>query len=414
MGNGQVLRFFPPEPWGILFGRSVANIGDIDNDGKNDFAIGALAGGPNAEGSVKVFSGRTFNVLYTLVGQNRHDGLGKFITGLGDVDNDGVNDFVVVADFPSNQTGGYFNIYSGQTGQILGTNSFDPIAYNFRGLGESLVSINDINNDGARDFVLGLPRADRLTSLPGEVRFYSGRTGVLLSTLFGLPSDGQYFGQTVTNAGDFNGDGVDDLVIRDVGYPGDSNHPVIDGHIDIVSSNNRVLFERFDGISGGLGDGLVVSVFKDDLNGDNRNEIVTIGLGGAGRIRVYGYNRTHFSTLQISASTGGTQIYSFDYGPQNAGKLIWLPGSFSGTSGISLQGYNIPLTYDSYFDLTSIYFNNYSTVLNANGQGTIMVHVPADPSLAGNTVYHAPVLIDLGAFTIQNVRTEATAFRIVP
>ena len=44
---------------GSRFGFSVANIGDIHNDGLQDFAVGAPMGGNNGAGAVFIFHGCT-------------------------------------------------------------------------------------------------------------------------------------------------------------------------------------------------------------------------------------------------------------------------------------------------------------------------------------------------------------------
>ena len=58
--NAEVKEVIPKElTGGSKFGFSVANIGDIHNDGLQDFAVGAPMGGENKAGAVFIFHGCT-------------------------------------------------------------------------------------------------------------------------------------------------------------------------------------------------------------------------------------------------------------------------------------------------------------------------------------------------------------------
>ena len=58
--NGEVIEVIPKElTGGSRFGFSVANIGDIHNDGLQDFAVGAPMGGNDGAGAVFIFHGCT-------------------------------------------------------------------------------------------------------------------------------------------------------------------------------------------------------------------------------------------------------------------------------------------------------------------------------------------------------------------
>ncbi len=73
------------------FGASIARIGDVNGDGKQDFAVGALRG-PTATGLVRVFSLKFGTELFTV-----NDDFGAHLAGLGDVNGDGVPDFAAAA-----------------------------------------------------------------------------------------------------------------------------------------------------------------------------------------------------------------------------------------------------------------------------------------------------------------------------
>lgn len=96
-----------------------------------------------------------------------------------------------------------------------------------RWFGWSLAT-GDFNGDGYGDVAIGAPRSDRPASHPESFLGYAGRVDIYFGpipegfydgttlrpglTLYGADSSGQ-LGISVANAGDFNGDGYDDLLI---------------------------------------------------------------------------------------------------------------------------------------------------------------------------------------------------------
>lgn len=83
---------------GLRFGTSVAAIGDVNGDGRSDFAVGAPAEGVEP-GRVFVFHGAQGDVptvaAVTLRGDSARAAFGGAVTGLGDLDGDGYDDIAV-------------------------------------------------------------------------------------------------------------------------------------------------------------------------------------------------------------------------------------------------------------------------------------------------------------------------------
>ncbi len=77
------------------FGLGLANIGDLDLDGFPDYAIGAPLGGANASGTVQVFSGRTGALRTTLTAGGANAWFGRTIQAVGDRNGDGYAEFAV-------------------------------------------------------------------------------------------------------------------------------------------------------------------------------------------------------------------------------------------------------------------------------------------------------------------------------
>jgi hypothetical protein len=91
-----------PPGAGVLFGYSVAGVGDFNGDGIADLAVGAPGNGPfpGPLGSAHVyFGGATLSAMpgLTLTGTNPGDYFGAAVVGARDVDGDGFDDIAVMA-----------------------------------------------------------------------------------------------------------------------------------------------------------------------------------------------------------------------------------------------------------------------------------------------------------------------------
>lgn len=192
-------------------GFSYADAFDVDADGVHDFVVGAPAPGvATLPGRAFVYSGATGAVIRTFVGAANGDQAGYAVAGVGDVNQDGHADFAVGA--PFNDTGsanaGRVYIVSGLDGSILRTLDAPAGGKFGSGLGSAA---RDLDGDGIGDLVVGAMDAG---GGPGRAYVYSLRTGALLWTL--APTTGSAFGQFFTALiGDVNADGMDDIYVGD-------------------------------------------------------------------------------------------------------------------------------------------------------------------------------------------------------
>ena len=117
-------------------------------------------------------------------------------------------------------------------------------------------------------------------------------------------------------------------------------------------------------------------------------------------------------TDQLSLSAGGTQNLQLFGGLENEGLLYLTLGSASGTSpGLPAGTGTLPLNLDAYLLFTlnntnsGILSNSFNT-LDLDGKGFPAFNLPAgsNPSLAGTTINHAYVVLDL-TLTIFKVST---------
>jgi len=179
----------------------IENLGDLDNDGKDDLGIGSNGygnGNGSDSGSLYIISGQilsshkstgdnigigvTSNFNIRIDGTNAYDlltGWGYGHADAGDIDSDGKRDIIVGASMAN--TGGSIYLFCGNTlsdklssyGNIIETSIESN--YNTRfyltgsgdNLGDFIVNSTDMSGDGADDLILGASNGDRRG--PGEL-----------------------------------------------------------------------------------------------------------------------------------------------------------------------------------------------------------------------------------------------------
>ena len=106
------------------------------------------------------------------------------------------------------------------------------------GLGTAIATPGDLDDDGVPDLLLGVPQLRPLPqSGPGLLRAVSGASGRLLFEMLGV-HDGEAFGTAAARVGDWNGDGIDDLVVS---APRDDVIAVNGGTLRLHSGRNGEL-----------------------------------------------------------------------------------------------------------------------------------------------------------------------------
>ncbi len=228
------------------FGTGVAAIGDLDGDGIIDIAVGTELdkdGGTNrgavyilmlnANGTVKdeqKISSTQGGLVGPLLDNDR---FGNAVAGIGDIDGDGIPDIIVGAYRDSDggtARGAAYVLMLNADGTVKDEQKISstqggltgPIA-NTDWFGSSVAAIGDIDGDGVVDIAVGAQQNDDGGMNHGAVyvlRMNSDGTVKseqrLSSTTGGLTGPlavGDVFGSAVGAIGDFDGDGIPDLVV---------------------------------------------------------------------------------------------------------------------------------------------------------------------------------------------------------
>ncbi len=154
--------------------------------------------------------------ILSATGQNDSAGLGLFLSAAGDVNGDGVGDFVVGA--PGARHSG---VSAGQAWVYFGGPGHDDtpdlvLSGEFAGdaFGTSVRGCGDVDGDGWNDIVVGAPKFDAGGLNAGRVYVYFGGPTIddVPDLVITGPAPFAYFGWSVAGPGDINGGG-DDLVI---------------------------------------------------------------------------------------------------------------------------------------------------------------------------------------------------------
>jgi hypothetical protein len=247
---------------GEQLGWCVAGIADLDGDGRAEVVAGAPGSGA-MPGAVHVFSGADGKLLRTLRGEAAGDLFGTDARGVGDQDGDGVADLLVGApkhDGPAGADAGRATLHSLRDGRVL--RAFDGEAAG-----------DELGGGELAGFRLGQTSRLAVAALEagpqrrGRVYVWNG-AGELVFTLEG-DANSNNLGWFVSVIGDLDGDGTPDLYASDWH---DVTRGPLTGKVRVVSGGDgRVLLELV-GTRAGEGFGIGVAT-AGDLDRDGRPDL---------------------------------------------------------------------------------------------------------------------------------------------
>jgi RNA polymerase sigma factor (sigma-70 family) len=211
--TGQVIWTFHGTEEGGHFGNFLAGAGDIDGDGSADLLIAGMdedALGLTNAGVVYLYSGATGALLQKIDGSFANGQLGIGLAGLGDLNGDGKGEYAVGAPGYSGPYQGIVDVYSGLNAAPILQLQGEAVGDRF---GFSVANAGDVDGDGLSDILVGAPNAAPGNSVDaGSTYLYSGKNGELLRRFDGV-NPGDRFGYSAAGAGDIDADGHDEVII---------------------------------------------------------------------------------------------------------------------------------------------------------------------------------------------------------
>ncbi|HTF89058.1 MAG TPA: integrin alpha [Planctomycetota bacterium] len=277
--NGAVLRTILPPAGSGPFGTVLDAEGDVDGDLVHDLLITSAATTAGALPAVRLYSGSSGALLRTHSGASVQEGdFGRAVKILGDVDGDGRDDYAIGNSRRLTTGKGEVQVYSGASGALRYT--LNRPGSNPDRFGTAISGSRDVNGDGFADLLVGAPYEGTMAYTTGMVRLYSGFDG---RVLLRMTAQGSFeFGQSVLGIADYDGDGVDDILgFSPAVYHGD----VIknENRAFVFSGSTGTMLDMVLGypyVEFG-GPGPVVSA--GDLNSDGQEDWLVGGFGNPGR-----------------------------------------------------------------------------------------------------------------------------------
>jgi len=344
-------------------GAAVADAGDVNGDGFDDFIVGAFAadpGGDSRAGEAYVLFGKATGYaasidLGTSNGGNgfRLDGIavddfaGGVVDAAGDVNGDGFDDILIsatgaTADGDADAGHAYLIFGSGSgfpsSIDLATLNGIDGVRFDGIDTGDNagtwLSGLGDFNGDGLSDIMISASNANADgKSDAGEIYVVFGQTAGFgasfdLSALDGTNGfrlDGEsiddHAGISTGSAGDINGDGFQDIIIGASGADADAGRSYVlfgsgngfAADLDLSALDGTNGF-RLDGVSGGDLSGASVAGIGD-INGDGYGDLA-IGANGAdgsaGRTYIVYGKQAGFDAVLDLASLNGSNGFRLD------------------------------------------------------------------------------------------------------
>lgn len=310
---------------GILsgFGHEVCN-GDYNGDGIDDIIITSVKTNETAPLIISLFYGSSTidtTVDLTILADTVYDYPREYcITNAGDINNDNCDDLLVSSTMFNNSTGRVLIFLGGNPMDA----EYDFVlngSKNYSGFGSSVSTAGDVNADGISDFLVASSIDYNLQIDTSKVFLYLGSTDLdtIPDLIYYSPYIEDSFGSSIASAGDINSDGFDDLLI---GYEWFSDKvyvylgsEYIQDSIAFIIQNNQIQSNFGYSMCG-----------DNDFNLDGYDDIVIGAprfdpLGGGsqlGRVYIY-FGGESFNTVADLVLTGNEQFEQFGQSISGAG-----------------------------------------------------------------------------------------------
>ena len=206
-----------PAPPGNVgwFGVSVASAGDFNGDTHPDLIVGAQQSGNEGKAFV-YYGGPSLDATpdFQLTGESTGalTAFGASVASAGDLNEDGFGDVIVGAPLYGNRPGRAYVFFGGAAPDTLPDRVFDGLAFNDQ-LGSVVGSAGDINGDGHPDVFASAPANSAFALGAGAIYVWFGGPGFDTTPDLTLLGSGTHERlMNAANAGDINADGYSDLI----------------------------------------------------------------------------------------------------------------------------------------------------------------------------------------------------------
>jgi hypothetical protein len=426
--DGTVLHNFIGMDVTNLFGMSVAGVGDINNDGFDDvlvgmpgYSSGTFNGGAylafgNGTGGTTDFNNPAAADGLFMVGID-NEKIGSTVAAAGDFNNDGIADFMVGGGDITGTNNGVVHVVFGDSDMDdidLGSDSFTITGIDVDGGNRhvAMAGLGDINGDGISDIGVGATGgAGELHVFLGANSFNAGNATSVSAANLNIQAASGWEIVGGGAAGDFNGDGYDDIAVAFHQTGGDAldiyvvyGSPTLSGTLDNNALNDPakayhinytipdgVDYDNVDVTLGQAGDingdgysdlAIGISAVDNDASSDSDgNSTATDDADGLVAV-VYG--GASGSVNASGASTAANQILVGDAGNNTltqtaAGHtdLSFLGGAGDDTVGLiddSFRDINLGLGHDSIDFLTDAGTLDFSHIGTEKVQGLEEFH----------------------------------------
>ncbi len=358
---------------------TVSVAGDINGDNRDDLVVGATSAG----GASVIFGKATTAPVYLAdiaIGIGGFEIVGDYdtqpepdvpfnsgaVSRAGDVNGDGIDD-VIIGVF-HNQPGGFVNsgrayvVYGkrGDTNPVSLTQISDstvddpPLGFLITGIhpldetGFSVSGGGDFNGDGLDDVIVGAPYTHDSITETGNAFIVFGKADTtpvaladMMSGVGGVPLMGvkawDYTGFSVSNAGDVNGDALDDVIVGALGA---------DTQNLSRTGRSYIVYGKQNTIPPDLGNLLVDGVALHGIDADDQSGV---SVSGAGDV-----NGDGFDDVIIGADSAGPNNK-----PQAGEAYVVFGGSFDpmiwvdfNSNGVELGSFRRP--YNLFGDAVAV------------------------------------------------------------
>jgi hypothetical protein len=346
-------------------GWSVASAGDVNGDGVDDLLVSTynfdvpqatagritadagrtyvvfgksgasaspanLAGVANGQGGFVVTGGGSAT-NGTLTGEQS----GFSVSAAGDLNGDGLADLFIGSPKGGGSSARSYVVWGKTSTTAVDLTNLGTAGTIFAGTGSSslggtsVARLGDVNGDGLSDLIMGLPGTDIASTAVDGGRaavIWGAATGTTISATTGLflnggtaaVNTGDFIGDNVASAGDFNGDGLADVIVGaakvDTAGGADAGRAYIVFGKSAAGSSDLNAATGTSSLPGVVVDGLAAgdllgfsSAGVGDVNGDGLADVIISARGadgGAGRSYVV-FGRTAAGTVDLNAIAAG-------------------------------------------------------------------------------------------------------------